>query len=572
VENRYLGLGAAPGIAIGPAVVWCPELPSVDKEPTTGSPEEERARLKAAVRAAETELAELKSRTERELGPEEAAIFTAHLLMLADPALVGRAAGLISQGESADTAMAQAVAEQAALLEALPDEYLAERAADVRDAGGRVLAHLRGQQQQLPQLDVPSIVVAPDLTPSQTARLPKERLLGLVTETGGRTSHVAIMARSLGIPAVVGTGGIVAQVKSGQVVALDGTSGEVVLHPEAAELAEWQQRQNQLRTDRCRRQALAAQPAITVDGQRVTLMANIGRPSEVQPALNMGAAGIGLFRTEFLYMDREQLPSEEEQLAAYRQVVELMAPQPVIIRTLDIGGDKDLPYLGLVREANPFLGWRALRYSLSHPEIFRTQLRAILRAAAAGEVRIMFPLVVSIQEIRQAKEQLAQAQRELDERKVPRGDKVQVGIMVETPAAAIIADQLAREADFFSIGSNDLIQYTLAADRQNERVAAVFDSFHPAVLRLIDTTIAAGREAGIEVGLCGEMAGDPLATPLLLGLGLQKFSMAALSLPAVKEKVRTWSLDAARSLARQALELSSGEEVQTLVLNWGDGA
>ena len=571
MEERYVGLGAAPGMVVGPAVVWRPRLPMFPNRAVVGCRKEEAARLEAAVRAVERELDELRSRTERELGSKEAAIFTAQLLMLSDPALTGAARELIAQGENAEVAVGKATTEQAALLAALPDEYLAERAADVRDVGGRLLAYLRGEQEELPPLDVPAVVVAPDLTPSETARLPKDRLLGLVTEAGGRTSHVAIMARSLGIPAVVGIDGISSRVQSGDMVALDGTTGEVVVRPGASQLAVWEQRLYKAKAAKSRWRDLTPLPAITIDGHRVSLRANIGRPAEAETALGMGAEGVGLFRTEFLYMDRQELPSEEEQLAAYREVAEIMAPHPVIIRTLDVGGDKDLPYLGLAREANPFLGWRALRYSLSCPEIFRAQLRAILRASAYGEVRIMFPLVVSVQEIGQAKEQLALAQAELDERGLPRADKVQVGIMVETPAAAIMADQLAQEVDFFSIGSNDLTQYTLAADRQNEKVSAVYDPFHPAVLRLISATIAAGHQKGIEVGMCGELAGDPLATPLLLGLGLNEFSMAAPSLPAIKEKIRTWSLATATKLAQQALKLSSGEEVRMLLSSLGSG-
>ena len=567
VEEGYLGLGAAPGVAVGPAMVWRPGRRPVATTVTEQSGEEEKARLEAAVRAVQKELEELRSRTERELGSDQAAIFTAQLLMLSDPALIGTAEELISLGKSAEAAVDKATTDQAALLASLPDEYLAERATDVRDVGERLVAHLRGEQDDLPVLEVPSIVVASDLTPSETARLPKDRLLGLVTEIGGRTSHVAIMARSLGIPAVVGVKGIARRVQSGDVVAVDGSSGEVAVRPDAGVLAKWRQRLQQDEAAKNGRHVLAVLPAVTTDGHEVSLWANIGHPAEAKTARELGAEGVGLFRTEFLYMGRDRLPSEEEQLAVYRQAVEHMAPYPVIIRTLDIGGDKDLPYLGLAREANPFLGWRALRYSLSRPDIFRTQLKAILRAGVYGKVKIMFPLVVSVEEIRQAKEQLALAQAELDERGLPWAENVPVGIMVETPAAAILAHQLAYEVDFFSIGSNDLIQYTLAADRQNEKVSLIYDPFHPAVLRLIDKTIAAGHKAGIEVGMCGELAGDPLATPLLLGLGLGEFSMAAPSLAAIKEKIRTSSLRAATKLAQQALDLSSGEDVRVLLLN-----
>jgi phosphotransferase system enzyme I (PtsI) len=564
--ERYLGQGAAPGIGIGPAVVWHPQLPDQNAESLPESPAIEQARLGAAVEATKRELVQLKSRTEHELGLEEAQIFSAHLLMLTDPALVGAAMELIEQGQSAVTAMANAVMKQAAILEQLPDEYMAERAVDVRDVGARVLSHLQGQVQQLPLFKAPSILVSKELTPSLTAQLPKDQLLGFVTEAGGRTSHVAIMARSLGIPAVVGLDGISDQIDSGQLVVVDGITGKVLVEPTDMELTKWKQRQIRMESRHRLSLALASEPAVTPDGYRVALMANIGHPSEAEAAIEFGAEGVGLFRTEFLYMDRKELPNEDEQTEAYQQVAAIMAPRPVIIRTLDIGGDKDLPYLGLKREDNPFLGWRALRYSLSRPGIFRTQLRAILRAAATNEnIRIMLPLVVAVEEIREAKSLLIQAEKELDLDKIPHGKQVKLGIMVETPAAAIIADKLAQEVDFFSIGTNDLIQYTLAADRQNRQVEKVFDPLHPAILRLIDATLTAGSKAGIEVGLCGELAGEPRAAPLLLGLGLTKFSMATPSLLPVKEKVRSWSFQEAQALATEALSLSSGTEVRALL-------
>lgn len=572
MQRKYKGLGASPGIAIGPALVWRPvEAAAVER--AAGSPEEELARLHTAKEAVEKELTELRDRAEQEMGADEAAIFSAHLLILSDPALVGAAEERIRQGESAAAAMRHVTEEQAALLAALEDDYLAARAADVRDVGGRVVAHLEGRHDQGPTLTEPSIIVAHDLTPSETARLPKELLLGIVTEVGGATSHVAIMARALGIPVVVGVAGVVAETAIGDVAALDGATGEVAVGLDDEQLAVWRWRQERAEEDRRRLLVLASKPAVTADDHPVTLLANISTPADAPRALEMGAQGVGLFRTEFLYMDRGEAPSEDEQHEAYREVLERFAPYPVTIRTLDVGGDKDLPYLNLQREMNPFLGWRALRYCLDTPDVFRTQLRAILRAAAvdAGRdgakprVGIMFPFVTSVEEIRRAKEQLEIARRELDERGMPRAEAVDIGIMVETPAAAVMADRFAREVDFFSIGSNDLTQYTLAADRHNENVADIFDELHPAVLRLIDMTIRAADEAGIEVSLCGELAGNPVAAPLLLGLGLRKFSAAAPALLTLKEQIARMSLANARALAQKALQCTSVEEVRTLL-------
>lgn len=570
MQREFRGLGASSGIALGPALVWRPVQPASAAVRAAGSPEEETVRLQAARQAAEEELAELRDRAEREMGGEEAAIFSAHLLMLSDPALMGEAEELVRQGLSAEAAVEQATERQAALLAALPDAYLAERAADVRDVGGRLLAHLQDRRRPEPRLEQPAVVVARDLTPSQTARLPKDLLLGIVTEAGGPTSHVAIMARALGIPVVVGVPGIVDATNSGDVVALDGDTGEVVVRPADEELARWRRRQELLEADRRRLAGLASRPAVTADGHPVSLLANISTPADVARALEMGAQGVGLFRTEFLYMDRDDAPGEDEQYLAYREVIERCAPHPVTIRTLDVGGDKQLPYLGLKREMNPFLGWRALRYCLDAPDVFRTQLRALLRAAAGGpgeaaRVGIMFPFVVSLEEIRRAKAQVELARRELEARGAPHAGPVKIGIMVETPAAALMAERLAREVDFFSIGSNDLTQYTLAADRHNEHVAQIFDELHPAVLRLIEATIRAADRAGIEVSLCGELAGDARAAPLLLGLGLRKFSAAAPSLPRLKEKISATTLEEARGLARRALQAASAEEVRALL-------
>jgi phosphotransferase system enzyme I (PtsI) len=558
----WQGLAAAPGIAIGPAAVLKKTTGDLEQTGPAAEPQEEEARLTAAVEAVRRELTALKERTEREVGAEQAAIFGAHLLMLDDPALVGETRRLIREEKlAAPAALTRVVDDLAAVLDALPDEYLRERAADVRDVGGRLLAELTGARTEV-VLPAPAVVVGADLTPSQTAQLPKDKLLALLSGTGGRTAHVAILARSLGIPAVVGLGERLSTVRDGDLVAVDGTQGLVAVNPSDQELEEWRRRQAAAEEEKARLAAFKDLPGVTRDGRRVELAANIGTPGDVGPAQALGAEGVGLFRTEFLYMDRTDLPSEEEQFEAYRTAVAAFAPQPVIIRTLDIGGDKELPYLGLTREENPFLGLRAIRFSLARPEVFRTQLRAILRAGAYGNVKVMFPMVATPAEVRSARRHLEEVREELSRAGVKLAEKIEVGIMVEVPAAALAADLLAPEVDFFSIGSNDLIQYTLAADRHNERVAYLYEPFHPAVLRLIERTIRAAHAAGIWAGMCGELAGDRLATPLLLGLGLDEFSMAAGSLPAVKERLRALSYAEAQRIAATALSLPDAAAVR----------
>jgi phosphocarrier protein FPr len=435
------------------------------------------------------------------------------------------------------------------------------RASDVEDVGQRVLRKLMAMEPPSLEFVEPSILIAADLSPSDTARLDPSRVLGICTELGGATSHSAILARGLGIPAIVGLGNALWTLDDQQLVAVNGSSGQLWLHPTETELAilrdeqaQWQKAQEEARLQ-------SRQPAVTADGRAVEVAANIGGPHDVAVALEFGAEGVGLFRTEFLFLDRETAPTEEEQYQAYRQVANELGDRPLIIRTLDVGGDKPLPYLDLGQEENPFLGWRGIRFCLGHPEIFKPQLRAILRAGAGRNVKMMFPMIGTIDEIRTAKGLVAEVKEDLATDHIPFDDNMDVGIMIEVPSAVAIADILAAEVNFFSIGTNDLTQYTMAADRGNSNVAELAQALNPAVLRLVSQTVNAGHEAGIWVGMCGELAGNALATPLLVGLGLDELSMSAPSIPAVKDAIRKVTVAQARRLAKTVLNLESAQAI-----------
>ncbi len=548
------GMGASPGLVIGPAYVLVKEEVRAGHR-AVSDPAAQVALLDAALAQATREISAIRDRTAAQIGEHEAQVFDAHLLFLSDPTLVDAARDRIqAEGVAAEWAFQETGAALAQMLDELDDPALRERAADVRDVLQRVVRILMGRPApSLVGLTAPSVVVAKDLTPSETAQLPGDLALGFATDVGGRTSHTAIMAQALGIPAVVGLGDATAQVGHGDLVALDGSAGVLIARPDAAERARLSAR---LEAHRARQAALALQtalPAVTRDGVKVELAANIGKPAEAVDALGHGAEGIGLFRTEFLYMNRGGLPTEAEQYQAYRATMEAMGPErPVIIRTLDIGGDKQLDAIDLPHEANPFLGLRAVRLCLDRPDLFKVQLRALLRAAVHGRLRIMYPMIQSVQEIGAANALLAECRRELEAEGVPVGSP-EVGIMIEIPAAAASADLLAPHVDFFSIGTNDLIQYTLAVDRMNERVSHLYNAFHPAVLRLIHQTCEASHAAGKWTGMCGEMAGDPIAAAVLLGLGLDEWSMSAPALNAVKEAIRSVSRAEAVPLARDLM-------------------
>jgi phosphoenolpyruvate-protein phosphotransferase len=474
-------------------------------------------------------------------------------------------AGVRQQRLTAEAALHDAIEAQAQRYEAMSGQRFRERAADLRDVGARVLRILAGEGEAALSLPENAVILAEDLMPSQTAALDRSKVVAFVTAAGGPTSHTAILARSMGIPAVVGAGEEVFTLPAGASLAVNGYSGQVVLEPDEATRAAFHAQMTADADVRASERAASQAPARTRDGHRVEVVANLATAADAEAALAAGAEGVGLLRTEFLFQDRTEPPTEEEQTEIYSRVAEIMAPRPVIIRTLDIGGDKPAPYLDLPQEANPFLGWRAIRISLAKPEFFKTQLRAILRAAVAGNVHVMFPMIATVEEVARAQALLAEAARELTARGVPHADVIPTGIMVEIPSSAQIADLLAPMVDFFSIGTNDLTQYTFAVDRTNARVAAIADPLHPAILRQIDRVIRAAHDAGRWVGLCGELAGQPEAIPALLGLGLDEFSMSAVSIPAAKAMLARLTLPETQALAQKVLNLPDAKAVRAEV-------
>jgi len=560
------GIAASPGIAIGPAFHFRRADLCFERHPVE-DPATEWARFQAALERAREQLAEVYAKAEAESGAKQAAIFQAHVLMLEDPELLEAVRTATEErGINAEAALSDAAEMYAQMLEALDDEYLSARAADVRDVATRILRILLGvAESPTATLTTPSIILARDLTPSDTVLLDKALVLGFCTAEGGATSHTAILARGLGLPAVVGAGPAVLEVPDGATLVLDGSDGTLLVEPDEETVAGYRARRTAAATVLAQARERAHEPAVTRDGHRVEVVANVGNVEGARAALEAGAEGVGLLRTEFLYLERDRLPGEEEQYRAYRAIVDLFGERPVVLRTLDIGGDKDLPYLDLPREMNPFLGLRAIRLSLARPELFRPQLRAALRAGAGRNLKVMFPMVATVAEVRAARALLEECRAELVAEGQPVAEEMEVGIMVEVPAAALLADHLAAEVDFFSIGTNDLSQYTLAADRTNASVAPLADGFHPAVLRLVRHVIATAHAQGKWVGLCGELAGEPLAIPILLGLGLDEFSMNPPAIPLAKQIIRALTLDGAREMAQAALELDSPDAVRALV-------
>ncbi|EJG5137915.1 TPA: phosphoenolpyruvate--protein phosphotransferase [Staphylococcus pseudintermedius] len=566
MSNIIKGIAASDGVAIAKAYLLVePDLSFSNEK--TDQPEAEVQKFNEALNNSKIELTKIRNHAEEQLGADKAAIFDAHLLVLDDPELIQPIEEKIkNESASAPQALTEVTQNFITIFESMDNEYMKERAADIRDVAKRVLAHILGVELPNPSIiDESVIIVAHDLTPSDTAQLNKQYVQGFVTNIGGRTSHSAIMSRSLEIPAVVGTKSISESVQQGDMVIVDGLTGDVIVNPSDDEIKAYQHKRESFFADREALKQLRDEPSKTLDGHEVELAANIGTPNDLEGVHNNGAEGIGLYRTEFLYMGRDNMPTEDEQFEAYKKVLESMEGKRVIVRTLDIGGDKELPYLNLPEEMNPFLGYRAIRLCLDQPEIFRPQLRALLRASAYGKLNIMFPMVATIQEFRDAKALLLEEKENLKQEGVEVSDDIELGIMVEIPATAALADVFAKEVDFFSIGTNDLIQYTMAADRMSERVSYLYQPYNPSILRLIKQVIDASHQEGKWTGMCGEMAGDETAIPLLIGLGLDEFSMSATSILKARRQIKDLSRTEMVQLADRALNCATVDEVVDLV-------
>jgi phosphoenolpyruvate-protein phosphotransferase (PTS system enzyme I) len=499
---------------------------------------EEISRFKTALEASKKQLEEIKAKAEKEVGADKAAVFDSHIMLLDDPEFAGSIEGKIENDSvNAEKALSDVVEMYIATFAAMEDEYLRERGADVKDVGKRILANLTGNISGMSELEENTVIVAHDLTPSDTAQLDKNKVIAFLTDIGGRTSHSAIMSRTLEIPAVVGMKDITSSVKNGDTIIVDGIEGVAIINPDEKTIKEYEAKREAYEKEKAELKKLINVETKTKDGKRILVAGNIGKPQDVDQVIKNGADAIGLFRTEFLYMDRDEMPAEEEQFEAYKYVLEKMGDKPVVIRTLDIGGDKKLSYLPLPEEMNPFLGYRAIRLCLDRHDIFKVQLRALLRASIYGNLKIMFPMISSLEEIVQAKEVINECKEELKKEGKKYSDDIEIGIMVEIPAAAVNSEELAKHVDFFSIGTNDLIQYTLAADRMNEKVSYLYNPMHPAVLKLIQMTIESAHKAGKWCGMCGEMAGDERAIPTLTKYGLDEFSMSASSILKAKQLI-----------------------------------
>lgn len=560
------GIAASNGIAIAKAYKLV--MPDLTVEKTTVDDVNQEIKIfESAMESTAKELETIKEAASKNLSAEEAAVFDAHALVLQDPEMKTQVEDKI-KGEKLNAAAAlEEVAGQFIMIfESMDDEYFKERAADVKDVSRRLLANLLGKPLPNPALiDEEVVVIADDLTPSDTAQLNKNLVRGFATNIGGRTSHSAIMARSLEIPAVVACKTITDDVKDGDIIALDGIEGTVIINPDEATIKEYTQKRDEYVAYREELKKLVNEKTITTDGHHVELVANIGGANDLAGVKDNGAEGVGLFRTEFLYMESANLPTEERQFEVYKEILESLENKPVVVRTLDIGGDKKIEAIDLPDEMNPFLGVRAIRLCFQREDIFRTQLRALLRASVYGDLRIMFPMIATLDEFRKAKGILMEEKEKLIAEGIEVSDTLQVGIMIEIPAAAVLADQFAKEVDFFSIGTNDLIQYTFAADRMSSGVSYLYQPFNPSILRLVRNVIAAAHKEGKWVGMCGEMAGEPLAAPLLLGLGLDEFSMSATSVLAQRKLIKGLSKAEMEVLANKACDCATMEEVVALV-------
>ena len=562
------GIAASDGIAI--AKVYTLTEPDLSfSKVSVEDTENEISRLEKALEVSTKEIELIKETALKNLGEEEAQVFEAHLMVLSDPELVGQVKDAItSQKVNAEHALKEVSDMFISIFAGMEDNpYMQERAADIRDVSKRILANLLGVKIPSPAtIKDEVVVVAGDLTPSDTAQLNRKYVKAFVTDIGGRTSHSAIMARSLEIPAIVGTKEITSLAKDGDLIIIDGLSGDVFLNPSEDVVAEYRAKAEAFAAQQAEWEKLKDADTFTKDGHQVELAANIGTPKDLEGVINNGAEGVGLYRTEFLYMDSHDMPTEEDQFEAYKAVLEGMNGKPVVVRTMDIGGDKELPYLPLPHEMNPFLGYRAIRISLNEPEMFRTQLRALLRASVYGKLRIMFPMIATLNDFRGAKALLLEEKAKLVAEGVAVSDDIQVGIMIEIPAAAVLAHQFAKEVDFFSIGTNDLIQYTMAADRMNERVSYLYQPYNPSILTLIKHVIDSAHKEGKWAGMCGEMAGDQTAVPLLVGLGLDEFSMSASSVLKTRSLISKLTLEDMKALADKAInECATVQEVEALV-------
>jgi phosphoenolpyruvate-protein phosphotransferase len=563
VTERVLkGLAAAPGLAAGRVFRWVERDLSLPEPYLCADADLAWDGIRRAIAAARVQIENIRDQAVDRFGKEQAAIFDAHLMMLEDPAMHEMVQAALGEGVNPEAAWQQAVETFASLLEGIPDPTLSARAADVRDVGRRVLAGLLGKAEDENRLEAPAVVVARDLAPSQTAVLDPALVLAFCTAEGGPTSHTAILAKSLGIPAVVALGSAILAVEDGAQVLVDAGQGEVTVDPSAESRRIFTARSAALHVQRARSLQTAFLPAVTLDGVRVEVAANIGGAADAQSALDNGADGVGLFRTEFLYLNRSQMPAIAQQAATYRQVFDAMAGKPVVVRTLDIGGDKRVDYLSIVAEPNPFLGWRGIRMIDERPDILRDQLYALLKAAHGTDLRIMLPMVTTVEEVVTARQILEEARQQLRSETSEEPPPAQFGMMVEVPAVALTIEHFAPLVDFFSIGTNDLTQYTLAVDRMNARVAKMATPFAPAVLRLIERTIRTAHVHGKWVGMCGEFAGDPLAAPFLLGAGLDEFSMAPAAIPPMKDLLRRLDSRRCQAVTRHALSLPTAGQVQ----------
>ena len=563
----YKGTGASPGIALGKAlVIEHSEL--VIERKSIENVDIEIEKLQNALTISKEELTKVKEKALQELGEHEAEIFEAHLLVLEDPELIDSAISKIRDEKvNAEYALNEIKEMFVAMFESMDNEYMRERAADIKDVTNRVLRHILGiKVVDLAGLDEEVVLIAHDLTPSDTATMNKSMVLGFLTDIGGRTSHTAIMARTLEIAAVVGLNDVTKKVKDGDYIVFNGDTGEVIVNPDEETKAKYKVLKSEFEEYRKSLELLKGQASITTDGRHVELAGNIGSPNDVEGLIKNDAEGVGLYRTEFLYMDKEDgFPTEEEQYEAYKAVLEGMDSKPIVIRTLDIGGDKELPYFEMEAEMNPFLGYRAIRLCLDRKDIFKTQLRALYRASVHGKLRIMFPMISSLEELLAAKEVIKEVLSEMDAEGIAYSNDVEVGMMIEIPSAAVISDVLAKHVDFFSIGTNDLIQYTCAVDRMNQKISHLYNQFNPAVLRLIKMVIDNAHKEGKWVGMCGESAGDQRMIPILLGFGLDEFSMSPISILPARKLITSLSYEDMQKFAKEVLAMGTAKEIKEYV-------